>query len=149
MDLRCILVAMFVNLSHGSALFCSAAMMRTYLLMSQKYWCIVDAWLMMISDQANSCLEVITFSFKSLTYCIPLASCFGGHFVTLKSHQHHVMRSQTSLFSLNPKLWSENTGPKFNLAYRNPTSLSALKARGVTFFSNAYHLLVGGGATTF
>ena len=34
---------------------------------------------MMISDQAISCLEVITFSFKYFAYRLSLASCFGGH----------------------------------------------------------------------
>ena len=94
MDLRCILVAMFVDFSHGSALYWSIAMVKTYLLMSQKYWYIADAWLMLISDQAYSCLKVITCSIKALAYHIPLASCFGGNFVTHKSHHHHVMRSQ-------------------------------------------------------
>ena len=98
---------------------------RHIFLMSQKYWCIVDSWLM-ISDQANSFLKWITFSFKSLTYCIPLASCFRGDFVTHKSRYHHVMRSQTLVFALNPKLWSENTGPDFNLAYENPALLLPL-----------------------
>ena len=80
MDLRCILVAMFVYLFHGLALYWSAAMM--------------------ISDQANSFLKVINFSFKALTYRIPLASFFVGHSITPKSHHQHVMRSQTSLFAL-------------------------------------------------
>ena len=35
MDLRCILVAMIVHTSHGSALYWSVAMMRLHLLMSQ------------------------------------------------------------------------------------------------------------------
>ena len=126
MDLCCILVAMFVYLSHGFSLYWSAAMMNTYLPVIQKYWCIADSWLMMIPDQANSCLEVITFSFKYLAYHIPLASCFGGDSVTQKSHHHHVMRSQTSVFSLNSKLWSENIGPDFNLAYENLAPLLPL-----------------------
>ena len=58
----------------------------------------------MISDQADSCLEVITFSFKALAYRIPLASCFGGRYVIPKSYHQHVIRSLTPLFSLNPKL---------------------------------------------
>ena len=35
MDLRCILVAMFVYSSHGSSLYWFVAMMRLHLLMSQ------------------------------------------------------------------------------------------------------------------
>ena len=127
MDLRCILVAMFFYLSHASSLYWSATMVRRHLVMSQKYWCIADAWLMMISDQANSCLEVITCSFKSLTYHIPLDSCFGGHYFIPKSHHRHVQRTQTSMISLNTKLWSENTGPDFNLAYKNPAPLMPLR----------------------
>ena len=96
MDLRCILVVMVVYSSHGSALYWSTAMMRSRLDMSWKHLCITESWLMMIYDQAISFLEVINFSFKSLSYCIPLASCFGGHFVTHNSHHHHVSRPKTS-----------------------------------------------------
>ena len=126
MDLRFSLVAMFINLSHGSTLYSSAAMMRRHLIMIQKYWCIVDDWLTMISDQYNSCLEVINFSFKDLSYRIPLASIFGKIFATHKYYHHQVMRPQKSVFSLNPKLWSENTGLGFNPAYENPASLFPL-----------------------
>ena len=35
MDIRCILVAMIVHLSHGSSLYCPASMMRIHLDMSQ------------------------------------------------------------------------------------------------------------------
>ena len=86
-----------------------------------------DAWLMMISNQENSLLEVITFAFKALAYHIPLASCFGGNFVTHKSHHHHVIRSKTSIIAMNPKLWSENTGPRFSIAYKNPALLLPLR----------------------
>ena len=91
---------MFVNLSHGSALYWSAAMMNTHLLMIQKYLCITDAWLM-ISDQADSCLEVITLSYKDLSYRIPLSSCFGGHFVTHNSCHNHLRRIKTSELAKN------------------------------------------------
>ena len=104
MDIRCILVAMAVHSCHGSALYWSVAMVKTYFLMSQNYWCITDSRLMLISDQDNSFLEVITCSIKALAYRILLASCFGGHFVTHKSQYHYVMRSQTSVITLNPKL---------------------------------------------
>ena len=103
MDLRCILVAMFVNLSHGSALYWSAAMMRTHLFIIQNYWCIANAWLL-ISDQADSCLKVITSSFKAITYRIPLASCFGGDYLIHKSHHQHVMRPQTQYFPWIPNI---------------------------------------------
>ena len=93
MHLRFILVAMFVYLSHGSSLYWYAAMMKTHLLMSQKYWCIADALLMLIPDQADSWLVVITFSIKYLVYRIPLASCFGGHSITPKSRHQHVIIS--------------------------------------------------------
>ena len=56
----------------------------------------------MISDQADSCLEVITCSLKTLAYCIPLASCFGGNSDIPKSHHQHVMRSQTLAFPWIP-----------------------------------------------
>ena len=36
------------------------------------------------STKYDSILEVITCSIKALTYRIPLASCFGGHYVTPK-----------------------------------------------------------------
>ena len=98
MDLRCILVAMFVYLSHGSALYWSVAMMKTHFLMRQNYWCIADVCLM-ISDQVDSFLEVITFSFKSLAYRISLGSSFGGHSGIPKSHHQYVIRSQTSIRS--------------------------------------------------
>ena len=100
---------------------------ESFWLWVKKYGCIVESWLIMIFDQANSFLEVITCSFKSLACRIPLSSCFGGHFVTHKSHHHHVMRSQTSIISLNPKLWSENTSPNFNIAYENPSQLLPLR----------------------
>ena len=76
-------------------------MMRIHLDMSQKYWCIAEARLMMISDQAISSLEVIIFSYKALAYRIALASCFGGNPVTQYSHHHHVLRPKTSENSLN------------------------------------------------
>ena len=126
MDLCSILVAMFVNLYHGSALYWSIAMMWRHLVMSQKYWCIANAWLM-ISDQVHSFLEVITFSFKDLVYRIPLASWFGGHSVTHKYRRHHVLRSQTSVIAINPKLWSENTSLDFILAYKIPAPLLHLR----------------------
>ena len=81
---------------------------------------------MILSDQAGSYLEVITFSIKSLAYRIPLASSYGGNSVTHKSHHHHAMRSQTLVVSQNPKLLSENTGRDFNLAIENPTPLLPL-----------------------
>ena len=65
----------------------------------------------MIFDQANSFLEVITCSFKSLAYCIPLASCFGGHYVTLKSHHYHVLSPKTSAITLNSQTVKLNIGP--------------------------------------
>ena len=120
MDLRCILVSMFFHLSHGFALYWSATMMMRHLVMSQKYWCIADAWLTMISDQANSCLEVITCSFKALAYCIPLTSCFGGHFVTHKSCHHHVLRSQTSAISLKFQIVKWKSSPDFSLTEKSP-----------------------------
>ena len=120
MDLRCILVAMFVYLSHGSALYWSAAMMN--FLMSQKYWCIADARLM-ISDQVDSCLKVITFSFKSLTYRIPLASCFGGHSFIPKSCHQHVIRFQTLVFPSIPNCEAKNIGPDIKFVYENPAPL--------------------------
>ena len=51
-----------------------------------------------------SFLEVTTFSFKALAYHIPLASCFGGDFVTHKSRHHHVMRSQASFIALKSQV---------------------------------------------
>ena len=74
---------------------------RHILFISQKYWCITDAWLM-ISDQADSFLEVINFSFKYLAYRIPLTSCFGEHSVIPKYRHQHVMRSQTLVFPSIP-----------------------------------------------
>ena len=74
MNLRCILVAMFFNLSHGSFLYWFGPMMRRHLVMSQNYLCITDAWLMIIFDQENSYLEVINFYFKYLAYRIPIDS---------------------------------------------------------------------------
>ena len=60
---------------------------------------------MTLSDQFSSYLEVITYSIKDLTYHIPLASCFGGHAVTLKIYHQHVMRSLTqTIFPFIPKL---------------------------------------------
>ena len=53
MDLRCILVAMLVYLSHGSTLYWSAAMSWIHLSVSQKYWCTTDSYLMTFSDQAD------------------------------------------------------------------------------------------------
>ena len=101
MDLHCILVAMFVHFPHGFSLYWSASMMRNHLDMSQKYWCIVESWLMMIFNQDISYLKVITCSFKDLSIHIPLASCFGGDSVTHKSRRHHVSRPKTSKISLN------------------------------------------------
>ena len=59
-----------------------------------------DIWSM------NSCLKVITCSYKSFTYPIPLASCFGGNYVTHTSHRHHIMRTKHQNFPKIPKLWS-------------------------------------------
>ena len=54
----------------------------------------------------NSCLKVITCSYKSFTYPIPIASCFGGNYVTHTSHHHHIMRTKHQNFPKIPKLWS-------------------------------------------
>ena len=81
---------------------------------------------MVISDQVDSYLEVITFSIKSLAYRIPLASCFGGHSVIPKSCHQHVIRPLTPLFSLNPKHWSENSALDVDLTYKTPAPLLAL-----------------------
>ena len=118
MDLRCILVAMSIYLSHGYALYWSTAMMKTHLLMSQNYWCIAYSWLM-ISDQADSCLKVITWSFKSLAYRIPLASCFGGHSIIPKSRHQHVIRFQTLVFPSIPNCEAKNIGPDIKFVYEN------------------------------
>ena len=67
---------------------------------------------------------------------------------THKYHHQHVMRSQKLVISLNPKLWSENTGPHFNLAYKFQHH-SSLKERSFTFFSNAHCLLTIGGPIIF
>ena len=95
MDLRCILVAMFVYSSHGYALYWSAAMMRLHLLMSQSIDVLQMSHSMTLSDRAGSYLKLITCSIKSLTYRIPLASCFGGNSVTLKFCHQHVIGSLT------------------------------------------------------
>ena len=73
-----ILVAMVVYSSHGSALYWFAAMSWLHLSMSQKYWCIVDAYSMTLSDQANSYLKVTTCSLKSLAYHIPISLIIWG-----------------------------------------------------------------------
>ena len=78
MDLCCILVAMVVYSSHRSSLYCSASMSWLHLSMSQKYWCIVDAYSMTLFDHVDSYLEVTTCSLKSLTYCIPLSIMLWG-----------------------------------------------------------------------
>ena len=78
MDLRCILVAMVVYSSHGSTLYWSIAMSWLQLYMSQKYWCIVDAYSETFSDQADSHLEVTTCSLKALAYRIPLSLMLWG-----------------------------------------------------------------------
>ena len=120
-DLHCIIVAMskLESSSHGSTLYSSSHVCSSlswiFLVLvcshdevtfthESKYWCIADAYSMTLSDQARSDLKVITCSIKALTYLIPLASCFWGHFVIPKSCHHHVIRSLTPLFSLNPKL---------------------------------------------
>ena len=54
----------------------------------------------------NSCLKVINCSYKSFTYPIPLASCFGGDYVTHTSHHHHIMRTKHQNIPKIPKLWS-------------------------------------------
>ena len=75
---------------------------------------------MMILDQAISYLEVITFSFKSLTYLIPLASFFGGHFVTHKYRHHHVLRPKTSEITLNSQTVKLDIDPDSYFPYLSP-----------------------------
>ena len=138
---------MVVNISHGSSLYWSPTMMRTHLVMIKKYWCISDAWLMMISDKVNSCLKVITCSFKSLSYRIPLASWLGRILLYINliiimwwgpKHQYFP-KSQVVKWKYWPRLQS--------CIWKHSTT-SALKSRSVTFFSNAYSLLTVCGATT-
>ena len=99
-------------------------------LISQKYWCIAYAWLM-ICDQADSYLEVITYSFKVLTYHIPLASCFGGHSVIPKSRHQHVIRSQNSMFPSIRNCEAKNIGPNIKFVYENPTPLLPISKKVV------------------
>ena len=75
---------------------------------------------MMIFDQAISCLEVITCSFKALAYRIPLASCFGGNYVTHKSRHRHVLRPQTSTISLNSQIVKLDIGLDSYFPYLSP-----------------------------
>ena len=114
MDLQFILVSMVFNLSHGSALYWSASMIRTHFFMIKKYLFIVNAWFF-ISNQGDSFLEVITFSFKYLSYHIPLASCFGGDSVTLKFCHQHVIGSLTHIFALKSQTWSETYSDQANI----------------------------------
>ena len=119
MDLRCIVVAMFIHFYHGSALYWFSSMMRNHI-MSKKYWCISEAWLMMIFDQAISFLEVINCSFKSLSYHIPLASFFGGNSIACKSCHHHVLRPKTSEISLNSQTMKLDIGLNSHFPYLSP-----------------------------
>ena len=80
MDLHCILVAMLVYSSHGSALYWSATMSSLHLYMSQKYLCTTDAYSMTLSGQADPHLEVTTCSLKALAYHIPLSLMLWGAF---------------------------------------------------------------------
>ena len=121
-DLQCIsssYVPSLSPLSHGSTLYSSShvCLFLSWIFLilfyshnevtfthDSKNWCNAYAYSMILFDQDGSYLEVITFSIKSLTYHIPLASCFGGHSVIPKYCHQHVIRSLTPLFSLNPKL---------------------------------------------
>ena len=143
-DLQCIsgsYVPILSPLSHGSTLYYSSHVCLflswIYLVLvcshdevtfthESKYWCIADACLITLSDQVGSYLEVITCSIKALAYLIPLASCFRGDFVIPKSCHHHMIRSITPLFSLNPKHWSENSALDVDPTYKTPTSLLCL-----------------------
>ena len=80
MDLCCILVAMPIYSSQGSALYWSAAMSWLHLSMIQNYCCTTDAYSMTLSDQADPHLEVTTFSLKSLAHRIPLSLMLWGEF---------------------------------------------------------------------
>ena len=95
MDLCYILVIVVVYSSHGSVLYCSIAIMRLYLFIIQSIDVLQMPVTKTLSDQAGSYLEVITCSVKYLAYHIPLASCFGGYFVTLKICHQHVIVSLT------------------------------------------------------
>ena len=104
MDLCFILVSMIIHPLHESSLYWYASMMSSHLNMIQSIDVLQKSQVDEDIRSMNSFLEAITCSYKDFTYNIPLASCFGGHSVTPKSHHQHVMRSQTSVFVLNPKL---------------------------------------------
>ena len=108
MDLHCLLVAMVVYSSHGSTLYWSASMRRLHWFMSYS----IDVLQMPVRWYAPIklalTLKVITYSIKALTYRIPLASCFGGHSITLKICHHYVIGSLTYTFSLKSQTWRES-----------------------------------------
>ena len=110
MDVRCILVAMLVYSSHGSALYWFAAMSLVTCVYESKYWFIIDAYLTNCSDRANIFISWRWLVLSMLSFIVSLwNSCFGGHPAIQKSCHHHVIRHLTYLLALNPSSWSGNS----------------------------------------
>ena len=106
MDLHYILVSMIVCTSHGSTLYWSKAMMsliRTWIKVLVQ--CRIILFVEYLQSM-NSFIKVITCSYKSFTYPIPIALFLGGNHVTHISHHHDIMRMKHRYFPQIPKLWS-------------------------------------------
>ena len=78
MDLRCILVAMLVYSTHGSALYWFATMSLVTCVYGSTYWCTTDAYLTAYSDRANIFISWWRLVLKALVYRLTLRIMLWG-----------------------------------------------------------------------